>query len=146
MLDLAHKHAPVTLRFIRRRQPSIASSTITRPLSTAEARPQDDAIGAWRPGLSYELAGDKQSAADAYAKAANADPKNIGYQLSAAQSQLRVGDLEKTKSYLSRAAAINPNSYRVHATRALLAKTENNKSLDRGIQSCDQRIAARTGA
>ena len=78
-------------------------------------------------GYSYELDGDKQQAADAYAQAANADPKNIGYQLSAAQSQLRVGDLEKTKSYLSRAAAINPNHYRLHAIRALLAKTENNQ-------------------
>ena len=58
-------------------------------------------------GYSYELDGDKQEAADAYASAANAEPKEIGYQLSAAQAQLRVGDLEKTRNYLNRAAAID---------------------------------------
>ena len=40
-----------------------------------------------------------------------------------------MGDLEKSKTYISRAAAINPNSYRLHAICALLAKTENNNEL-----------------
>ena len=76
-------------------------------------------------GYTYELAGDKQQAADAYTRAANAQPKDIGYQLSAAQAELRLGDLEKARAFLNRAAAINPNHYRLHAIRALLAKTEN---------------------
>ncbi len=49
-------------------------------------------------GYTYELDGDKQEAADAYTRAANAKPKEIGYQLSAAQAQLRVGNLEKARS------------------------------------------------
>ncbi len=59
-------------------------------------------------GYTYELDGDKQQAADAYTRAANAKPKEIGYQLSAAQAQLRLGNLEETRTYLNRAAAIDP--------------------------------------
>src|ERR1035438_5904593 len=76
-------------------------------------------------GYTYELEGDKQQAADAYTRAAKAKPGEIGYQLSAAQGQLRLGNLEETRNYLNRAAAINPEYYRLHAIRALLARVEN---------------------
>lgn len=130
MLELARKHAPGNVEMYQ------AAATFYREqhdykgaidLLRHAPRMTPSVLGDL--GYSYELAGDKQAAADSYAKAANADPKNIGYQLSAAQSQLRVGDLEKTKSYINRAAAINPNTYRLHAIRALLAKTENNSEL-----------------
>src|SRR5262249_15393185 len=39
-------------------------------------------------GYTYDLAGDKKSATASYARAANADTRNIGYQLSAAQAYL----------------------------------------------------------
>ncbi len=68
-------------------------------------------------GYTYELDGDKQQAADAYTKAANEKPKEIGYQLSAAQAQLRVGNTDKARQYLNRAAAIDANHYRLHAIR-----------------------------
>src|ERR1700742_549012 len=74
---------------------------------------------------SYELNGDSKEAATYYAKAADAQPKQITLQLSAANAELRVGDTAKTRQYLSRAEAIDANHYRLHAIKAALAKTEN---------------------
>ena len=42
--------------------------------------------------------------------------------------ELRVGDIDKTRQYLSRAAAIDANHYRLHAIKALLAKEENRQA------------------
>src|SRR3954467_15872053 len=75
--------------------------------------------------FSYELAGETKQAAAAYVKAANADPKKIGLQLSAGQSLIRTGDVEKGKTFLARAEAIDANNYRLHAIRGGLAKSEN---------------------
>lgn len=75
-------------------------------------------------GFTYMLAGDKKNAATAYVKSANAAPKEIKYQLSAAQALIQSGDKEKARDFLGRAAAIDPNHYRLHAIRAGLAKSE----------------------
>jgi tetratricopeptide (TPR) repeat protein len=72
----------------------------------------------------YELDGDKKEAAAVYGRAANAAPNTIGFQLSAAQATISAGDTSQGKQYLARAAAIDPNSYRLHAIRAGLAKVE----------------------
>jgi tetratricopeptide (TPR) repeat protein len=141
MLDAAKKHAPGNVEIFQ------AAATYYREehdykaaIKTLKSAPKMTPSVLADLGYSYELDGDKQEAADAYAKAANGDSKNLSYQLSAAQSQLRVGDLEKTKNYLSRAAAIDPNSYRLHATRALLAKTENNN--DEAIREYNAALSA----
>ena len=76
-------------------------------------------------GYTYELAGMKKEAADTYSRYANADPKNINAQLSAAQAQMRMNDIDKTQQFIARAAAIDPEYYRLHAVRAALAKTQN---------------------
>ena len=130
MLDLARKHAPGNVEIYQ------AAATFYREqhdykaaIDMLKRAPKMTPSVLGDLGYSYELAGDKQEAANAYSRAANADPKNIGYQLSAAQAQLRVGDLVKTKEYVSRATAIDASSYRLHATKALLAKTENNNDL-----------------
>ncbi|MGZ4814283.1 MAG: tetratricopeptide repeat protein, partial [Terriglobales bacterium] len=73
---------------------------------------------------SYELNGDNKNAAAYYSKAADSQPKQLNYQLSAANSEMRAGDLDKARQYISRAAAIDPNHYRLHAIKAALAKTE----------------------
>jgi len=75
-------------------------------------------------GYSYELNGDKQEAADAYAKAAKLAPSQIGLQLSAAAAFMRLGLLDRTREYLGRAEILDANHYRLHALRAQLAKTE----------------------
>jgi tetratricopeptide (TPR) repeat protein len=78
-------------------------------------------------GYSYELEGDKKEAANAYGQAANAQPGEIKFQLSAAQANLNAGTIDDGKRYLARAAAIDANSYRLHAIRAALAKSEDRK-------------------
>ena len=75
--------------------------------------------------FSYELNGDVKQSAATYVKAANADPKKIGLQLSAGQALIRTGDVEKGKTFLARAEAIDPNHYRLHSIRGGLAKSEN---------------------
>ena len=72
----------------------------------------------------YELAGQNKQSADTWERVAAAAPGNIGYQLSAGQAQLRLNDLGKAKQYVARAAAIEPDQYRVHALRAAIAREE----------------------
>ncbi len=79
-------------------------------------------------GYSYELNGDYPQAAEAYSKAANLAPRQIGLQLSAAQAELRSGEIDRARSFLARAAQIDPNHYRLHALRAQLARTENHRA------------------
>jgi tetratricopeptide (TPR) repeat protein len=75
-------------------------------------------------GYTYELAGMKKESADAYEKAANIAQKSVNVQLAAAQAQLRVGNLDKTRTFLARAEQIDSNHYRLHAIRADLARVE----------------------
>lgn len=75
-------------------------------------------------GYTYELAGMKKESADTYAKAADMSPKEINIQLSAAQAQMRNGDTDKARTFLSRASALDPNHYRLHAIQGDLAKME----------------------
>jgi tetratricopeptide (TPR) repeat protein len=66
-------------------------------------------------GYSYELDGTRQQAAEAYSKAANLAPRQIGLQLSAAQAELQSGENDRARSFLARAAQIDSNHYRLHA-------------------------------
>ncbi|HEY6305033.1 MAG TPA: tetratricopeptide repeat protein [Candidatus Angelobacter sp.] len=75
-------------------------------------------------GYTYELAGKKKEAADTYEKAAAMAPQSVTTQLAAAQAQLRIGELDKTRTYLARAEQLDPNHYRLHATRGDLAAVE----------------------
>jgi tetratricopeptide (TPR) repeat protein len=74
--------------------------------------------------FTYELAGKKKEAADTYEKAAAMAPQSVTTQLAAAQAQLRIGELDKTRTYLARAEQLDPNHYRLHATRGDLAMLE----------------------
>lgn len=75
-------------------------------------------------GYTYELAGMKKESADTYEKAAGMAPKSVNVQLAAAQAQLRVGNLDKTRTFLTRAEQLDANYYRLHAIRGDLAKIE----------------------
>lgn len=79
-------------------------------------------------GYTYELAGMKKESADTYEKAAAMAPKSVNVQLAAAQAQLRVGNLDKTRTYLSRGEQLDANYYRLHAIRGDLAKIERRDS------------------
>ena len=129
MLDLAKKHAPGNVEIFQaaanyyREEHDYKSA-----IATLKSAPRQTPEVLADLGYTYELDGDKEQAAASYTRAANEKPKEIGYQLSAAQSQLRVGNIEQAQEYLNRAAAIDPNHYRLHAIRALLAKEENRQA------------------
>jgi tetratricopeptide (TPR) repeat protein len=72
----------------------------------------------------YELSGDKKQAAANYVKAADAAPKKIGFQLSAAQAEFVAGNIDKANSFLQRATTLDANHYRLHAIRAAMAKSQ----------------------
>ncbi len=129
MLDLAKKHSPGNVEIFQ------AAANYYREehdykaaIATLKSAPRMTPAVLADLGYTYELDGNKEEAAKAYVRAANEKPKEIGYQLSAAQSELRLGDTEKTREYLNRAAAIDANHYRLHAIKALLAKEENRQA------------------
>ncbi|MGB8885444.1 MAG: tetratricopeptide repeat protein [Candidatus Korobacteraceae bacterium] len=126
MLDQAKKHAPGNVEIFQAaanyyREEHDYKAAITTLMSAPHMTPSVLAD----LGYTYELDGDKLRAAEAYTRAANEKPKEIGYQLSAAQAQLQIGDFDKARKYLNRAAALDSNHYRLHAIRAGLAKEEN---------------------
>ena len=75
-------------------------------------------------GYTYELAGMKKESAETYEKAAQMSPKEVNIQLSAAQAEMRAGDLDKTRIYLTRAHGLDPNHYRLHEISGDLATME----------------------
>ncbi len=76
--------------------------------------------------FTYQLSGKKDEAARLYIQAANAAPKNVALQLSASQAQMTIGGLELAEKYLNRAAAVEPDNYRVHAIRGQMARLREN--------------------
>lgn len=69
----------------------------------------------------YQLDGKTKEAARSYLQAADAEPKDFNLQLDAAQAEVSAGSMDQAESLLQRAAALNANSYRVHAVRADIA-------------------------
>ena len=128
-LDLAKKHAPGNAEIFQ------AAANYYREehdykdaIATLKSAPRQTPELLADLGYTYELDGNKEEAAQAYTRAANAKPGEIGYQLSAAQAQVAVGNFDKAREYLARAAVIDSNHYRLHAIRALLAKEENRQT------------------
>jgi len=72
----------------------------------------------------YQLSGRPEEAAKLYAQAADAAPKDLNLQLSAAQAQLAAGSLDTAKGYLKRATDLDPENYRLHAIRGEVARIE----------------------
>ncbi len=75
-------------------------------------------------GYTYQLAGRMNDSAKTYARAANAAPKDINLQLSAAQAQVAAGAPEDADPFLKRAASIEADNYRLHAIRASIARMQ----------------------
>jgi len=89
----------------------------------------------------YGLAGKKKEAAETYTQAANRRPKDPGLQLSAAQALVNVGGFEQASSFLDRAAAAGPNSYRLHAIRGQMASLQDhNEEAVREYQTAIQNL------
>ncbi len=74
--------------------------------------------------FTYQLDGKLADAAREYAEVANALPKNLGYQLSAAQAAVSAGSIDTASPFLQRAAGINADSYRLHAIKGEIAQLQ----------------------
>ena len=73
----------------------------------------------------YQLDGKLKESAQIYSKAADAEPKDMGLQLSAAQAQIAAGAMDQADPFLKRAATLDPGYYRLHAIRGELARIQN---------------------
>jgi hypothetical protein len=58
-----------------------------------------------------------------YEEAANAAPKDLDLQLSAAQAEVAGGSIDKANSFLNHAAGLDVDSYRLHAIRGEIARS-----------------------
>ena len=74
----------------------------------------------------YSLDSKPEDAARLYAQAANAMPRDLNLQLSAAQSYVALNETEHANDFLGRAEKIDPNYYRLHAIRATIAQMHDN--------------------
>ena len=72
----------------------------------------------------YQLDGKLNEAARIYAQAADAEPKNLDFQLSAAQAEVAAGSIDQANLFLKRGAEIDLNNYRLHAIRAEIAQLQ----------------------
>ncbi|MGC2636797.1 MAG: tetratricopeptide repeat protein [Acidobacteriaceae bacterium] len=72
----------------------------------------------------YSLSGNLDEAARTYTQAANAMPKDLALQLSAAQAQVAANEMEKAQPFLERAEKLQPNYYRLHAIRGEIAQIQ----------------------
>jgi tetratricopeptide (TPR) repeat protein len=84
--------------------------------------PPPDVVG--ELAYTYQLDGKPKDAARLYVQAANAMPRNMGMQLSAAQGEVTAEEVDEAAPFLTRAAKIDPNYYRLHQIRAEIAELQ----------------------
>lgn len=75
-----------------------------------------------------QLDGRLEDAAHLYDQAANSLPHDLNLQLSAAQAEIAAGSIPNADHYLARAQEIDPKSYRLHAIRGDIDKTQDRDS------------------
>jgi tetratricopeptide (TPR) repeat protein len=76
----------------------------------------------------YALDGKQEDAARLYIQAADALPRDLGLQLSAAQAQVSIGSIDSASKFLERASKIDPNYYRLHSIRGEIAQIQDRDS------------------
>ena len=79
-------------------------------------------------GYAYQLNGNPAESARLYTEAANAAPKDLGLQLSAAQADVAIGSIDSANSFLTRAAAMDADYYRLHAIRGEIVRLQDRDS------------------
>jgi tetratricopeptide (TPR) repeat protein len=72
----------------------------------------------------YQLHGQQNEATKLYVQAANAAPRDLGLQLSAAQAEVAAGSVDDARPFLQRAAALDAEHYRLHAIRGEIARLQ----------------------
>jgi tetratricopeptide (TPR) repeat protein len=124
-LELARRHAPDNPDVQRSmagyyREEGNYSAAITALKSIHNPKADVTAELAY----TFQLDGKLEDSSKLYAQAANAAPKDVGLQLSAAQAEVATGAIEKASPFLQRAAKIDANNYRLHAIRGEIAKLQ----------------------
>lgn len=84
--------------------------------------PNPDVVG--ELAYTYQLNGQPEESAALYAQAADAMPRDLSLQLSAAQAEVEVGSIDHADPFLRRAAGLDPNYYRLHAIRGEIAQAQ----------------------
>ncbi len=77
----------------------------------------------------YQLDGDLNNSARLYSQAANAAPRVIDLQLTAAQAEIAAGSVDGAAPFLKRAAGSDPDNYRLHAIRGEIAQLQNQDAI-----------------
>jgi len=124
-LELARRHAPDNPEVQRSmagyfREEGNYPAAIAALKSIRNPKPDVTAELAY----TFQLDGKLEESFRVYTQAANAAPKDIGLQLSAAQAALAAGAVENATPFLARAAALDANHYRLHAIRGEIAKLQ----------------------
>jgi tetratricopeptide (TPR) repeat protein len=118
MLDRARKTAP--------RDPDVARSVASYyresgqydlAIETLQSVPAESPSYLSELGYTYELAGKKSDAAEAFVRAANKAPERVDLQLSAAQALVNAKHGDRAETLLKRVEGADPNQYRLHAIR-----------------------------
>jgi tetratricopeptide (TPR) repeat protein len=87
----------------------------------------------------YQLDGKLNEAATLYAQAADAVPRDLGLQLSAAEAENAAESIPRAEAFLARAKAIDSNNYRLHAISGAIAQLQ-----ERNRDAVNQYVAAIT--
>ncbi len=122
-LELAKRHAPDNPEVQRSmagyyREMGHYSEAIAALKSIRNPKPDVEAELAY----TYRLDDKPEDSARLYAHAATAQPKDLELQLSAAQSEIAIGSLEKANTFLKRASGLNASYYRLHAINCEIAQ------------------------
>jgi tetratricopeptide (TPR) repeat protein len=119
MLERARQSAPANPEVLR----AVAayyrdSGDYQSSIQILKSVPDQDPTTLGELAYSYQLAGDKHDAAAAYLKAAQGAPRQIEFQLNAAQALVGAGEFDRASGILDHAAALDSDHYRLHAIRA----------------------------
>jgi tetratricopeptide (TPR) repeat protein len=124
-LELARRHAPDNPDVQRSlagyyRETGDYPAAIAALSSLRNPKPDVQAELAY----TYQLDGKQDEAAKLYAQAANAAPRDLALQLSAAQAEVTVGSLDSAEPFVQRATALDAEHYRLHALRGEIARLQ----------------------
>ena len=124
LLDRARNRAPKDPEVLR----SVAAyyretGQYDEAIATLKSLPSQSPAYLSELAFTYELAGKKSEAADAYLQAANRAPGQVEIQLNAAQAQISAKRADRAEPLLKRVEGVDPNQYRLHAIRGALNRS-----------------------
>jgi len=141
MLERARNRAPKDPEVLR----SVASyyrdtGQYEDAIATLKSLPSQSPAYLSELAYTYELAGKKNEAAEAYLQAANRAPGQIEIQLNAAQAQVSAKHADRAEPLLERVQALAPNHYRLHVIRGSIDRSR--RQNDAAIREYERALQA----